>query len=87
MIVRRETPRDHAAVHAVHTAAFAPSPVEARLTDELREDAGFLPHLSLVAVEGDDVVGHVVATRGWIEPLGVPVLPFGTAPYETGWDE
>jgi len=77
VIVRRETPRDHAAVHAVLTAAFAPSPVEARLTDELREDAGFLPHLSLVAVEGEEVVGHVIATRGWIEPLGVPVLGLG----------
>jgi predicted N-acetyltransferase YhbS len=77
VIVRREIPRDHAAVHALHTAAFAPSPVEARLTDELREDAGFLPHLSLVAVDGEEVVGHVIATRGWIEPLGVPVLGLG----------
>ena len=77
MIIRRETPRDHAAVHALHTAAFAPSRLEAPLTDELREDAGFLPHLSLVAVDGDEVVGHVIATRGWIEPLGVPVLGLG----------
>lgn len=81
MIVRREHPRDHAAVRAVHAAAFRPPeggcPVEARLCDELREDAGFLPHLSLVAVEGDAVVGHVIATRGWLEPLGHPVLGLG----------
>ena len=51
--------------------------MEARLVDELREDAGFLPHLSLVAVEGDDVLGHVIATRGWLEPLGHPVLGLG----------
>jgi putative acetyltransferase len=76
VIVRRERPADHAAVHALHTAAFRPSEVEARLTDELRKDAGFLPHLSLVAVD-DDVVGHVIATRGWLEPFGTPVLGLG----------
>ena len=84
MIVRREQPRDHDAVRAVHRAAFRPAGVpaggdvvEARLTDELREDAGFLPHLSLVAVVDGAVAGHVIATRGWIEPLGVPALGLG----------
>jgi putative acetyltransferase len=81
MIVRRERPADHAAVRLVHEAAFRPpsggDAVEARLVDQLREDSGFLPHLSLVAVEGDDVVGHVMATRGWLEPLGHPVLGLG----------
>ncbi|PRY47490.1 putative acetyltransferase [Geodermatophilus tzadiensis] len=76
MVVRRERPVDHRAVGDLHRAAF-PTPVEARLVGELREDAGFLPHLSLVAVDGDDVVGHVLATRGWIEPLGAPALGLG----------
>jgi putative acetyltransferase len=77
VIVRREHPADHAAVHELHLGAFAPSTIEARLTDELREDAGFLPHLSLVAVDGGDVVGHVIATRGWLEPFGTPALGLG----------
>ena len=81
MIVRRERPADYAAVRRVHEAAFRPpiggDAVEARLVDELREDAGFLPHLSLVAVDRDDVIGHVIATRGWLEPLGHPVLGLG----------
>jgi putative acetyltransferase len=81
VIVRRERPGDHDAVRAVHTAAFRPpgggDVVEARLVDHLREDAGFLPHLSLVAVDGDAVVGHVIATRGRLEPLDVPVLGLG----------
>jgi putative acetyltransferase len=35
------------------------------------------PHLSLVAVDGGDVIGHVIATRGWLEPLGHPALGLG----------
>jgi predicted N-acetyltransferase YhbS len=88
VIIRREQPADHDAVRALHRAAFARDPVtgalrsaeavpEARLVDELREDAGFLPHLFLVAVHGDDVVGHVLATRGWLEPFGTPVIGLG----------
>jgi putative acetyltransferase len=81
VIVRRERPADHVAVRAVHEAAFGPAVgrdvVEARLVDELREDAGFLPYLSFVAIDGNDVVGHVIATRGWLEPLGHPVLGLG----------
>jgi putative acetyltransferase len=79
MIVRRERPADHAAVRRLHEAAFGPGDdvVEGRLVDELREDPGFLPHLSLVATDGDDVLGHVIATRGWLEPLGHPVLGLG----------
>ena len=99
MHVRREQPADHDAVRALHRAAFghrAADPraevAEARLTDELREDAGFLPHLSLVAVRGlpgdtQVVVGHVLATRGWLEPLGTPALgigPLGVRPEDQG---
>ncbi|SOD95222.1 GNAT family N-acetyltransferase [Blastococcus haudaquaticus] len=94
MHIRREQPADHDAVRSVHRAAFgrgaADRPddvVEARLTDELREDVGFLPHLSLVAVEGGSVVGHVLATRGWLEPLGRPALglgPLGVRPAGQG---
>jgi putative acetyltransferase len=86
VIVRRELPRDHAAVRELHEAAF-PTDVEARLLDELRADAGFLPHLSLVAADGEGVVGHVLATRGWIEPLGGAALglgPLGVRPGSQG---
>ncbi len=99
MHVRREKPADHDAVRALHRAAFSrragdrqQDVVEARLTDELRADIGFLPHLSLVAVRGPDdehavVVGHVLGTRGWLEPLGIPALgigPLGVLPTEQG---
>ncbi|HET6394828.1 MAG TPA: N-acetyltransferase [Blastococcus sp.] len=99
MHVRREEPADHDAVRTLHRAAFSrravdrqEEVVEARLTDELRRDVGFLPHLSLVAVRGlpgadQVVVGHVIGTRGWLEPLGVPALgvgPVGVRPEDQG---
>ena len=98
MIIRREHPRDRDAVRALHLAAFTRDPVsgverapedvvEARLVDELREDAGFLPHLSLVAELNDVVTGHVIVTRGWLEPAGAPVLglgPLGVLPTAQG---
>jgi putative acetyltransferase len=86
MLIRRESPADIASIHAVTTAAFAkpdqPTPVEADLVDWLRADEGWIPALSMVAVIGDEVVGHVVCTRAWIAPSAtsaVPLTPLGTA--------
>ena len=98
MIVRRERPADSDTVRALHLAAFAVDPVtgthrgpaevpEAPLVDALREDAGCLPPLSLVAEADGEVVGHVIATRGWLEPFGTPVLglgPLGVLPEMQG---
>ncbi|MBU2666068.1 N-acetyltransferase [Actinoplanes bogorensis] len=87
MIVRRERPEDTDAIHAVTAAAFrglpyslppaepGGDPGEAMLVSWLRADPGWIPELSLVALEGDQVVGHVVATRAHLE--GRPVLGLG----------
>jgi len=77
-------PRGRAApVAAEDTGAPPPDPVEARLVDDLRADAGaWLPELSLVAMAGDEIAGHVVCTRGHV--AGVPVLglgPIGVLPH------
>jgi putative acetyltransferase len=98
VIIRRERPADHADVHALHVAAFTVDPVtgavrgpddvpEAGLVDELRADVGFLPRLCLVAEDGGRVVGHVIATRSWLDPHATPVLglgPLGVHPDEQG---
>jgi putative acetyltransferase len=76
LAIGREHPRDHDAVRSLHERAFGRY-AEARLVDELREDPGFLPHLSLVAKDAGEVVGHVIATRGWLEPFGTPALGIG----------
>lgn len=74
MIVQRESPGQEAAIHAVTLAAFG-RPLEADLVDQLRADEGWLPRLSLVALEGDAVIGHVVCTRARLG--SAPVLGLG----------
>ncbi|GAA2981393.1 GNAT family N-acetyltransferase [Actinokineospora diospyrosa] len=62
-ITRPETPDDRAAIHAVTAAAF-PTADEADLVDALRADPNaWIGGLSIVATEGDAVVGHALLTR------------------------
>ncbi|MET9633955.1 N-acetyltransferase [Lentzea sp. NPDC006480] len=71
MLIRRETPADIDAIRTVTNLAFNNGP-EAPLIDWLREDEGWIPALSLME---DNVLGHVVCTRGYIGDL--PVLGLG----------
>lgn len=70
------------AVRALVTEAFARRgtagevPVEVGLLDQLRDDEGWLPALSLVAIDdADAVIGHVTCTRADVD--GHPVLGLG----------
>jgi putative acetyltransferase len=89
MLIRRESARDAAAVEAVTADAFARPgapgpPAEARLVRELRTDPAWLPPLSLVAViAGDEVIGHVLCTRGHVG--AVPVLGLGPLSVRPDW--
>lgn len=78
MLIRRELPEDVDAITEVHAAAFAGAqdpPVEAGLVVALRASDAWLPALSLVAVDGGRVVGHVVCTRAHVD--GTPALGLG----------
>ena len=57
--IRPETEGDRPAVFEVNAAAF-PTPAEARLVDVLRDSV--TEHISLVAVENEDIVGHIMFT-------------------------
>jgi putative acetyltransferase len=80
MMIRPEQPADRDAIHDLTAAAFAnPEHVvalEAKLIDDLRADAGYLPALSLVAIDGaENVIGHVMCTRATVGER--PVLGLG----------
>lgn len=88
MLIRREQPFDIDAVARVHTAAFAgPTGAgmlsqEAALVAALRASPAWIAPLSLVAVAGDVVVGHVLCTRATLDRTK-PVLalaPIGVVP-------
>jgi putative acetyltransferase len=60
--IRTEAPGDEDAIAQVVEAAFG-SPVEARLVDRIRSSTCFWPELSLVAEDGDEIVGHVMISE------------------------
>jgi putative acetyltransferase len=75
VLIRREKPSDVAAIAAVTEAAFQERPGgEVQLIEWLRADEGWIPALSLVAVD-PEVIGHVVCTRGFVGD--VPALGLG----------
>ena len=62
LTIRPEQPADHEQVFHVNELAFG-QPDEARLVQALRRSPAFIPELSLVAVEDDRVVGHILFSR------------------------
>ena len=62
MQIRPERPEDREAVFNVNRLAFGQEN-EARLVDALRQSSAFIPELSLVALDGSHVVGHILFTR------------------------
>jgi len=57
--IRRENPGDHQAVRMLNDAAFG-QPAEGMMVEALRQNPRFVPELSLVAVDGGAVVGHIL---------------------------
>lgn len=85
-MIRAESPGDHAAIHDVEVAAFGRED-EANIVDGVRRSDAFIPELSLVAEDGGAIVGHVIVSRGHVEPSGEPILllgPIGVVPSRQG---
>jgi predicted N-acetyltransferase YhbS len=75
LITRCETPADIAAIREVNLQAFGKT-YEPDLVEAVRTDpAAWLPHLSLVAVDDDNIVGHILFSRVHID--STPVLSLG----------
>ncbi|VUX55462.1 N-acetyltransferase GCN5 [uncultured Woeseiaceae bacterium] len=64
--IRSETDDDKTAVYDVNAAAF-PTETEAKLVDALRKSAS--EYISQVAVEDQNVVGHIMFTPVTLEPF------------------
>jgi putative acetyltransferase len=82
--IRPERPADHAAVFRVIERAFGQD-AEARLVEALRGSAAFIPELSLVAVEGESVLGHALFSRivvrdGTTAHAALALAPMAVAP-------
>jgi putative acetyltransferase len=60
MEIRDEVLGDHAAIRRLHLGAF-PGAQEADLVERLRADGDAV--ISLVAIEGTEIVGHVMFSR------------------------
>jgi len=73
--IRPETAEDYAAIREVNLLAFGQE-IEPRLVEALRESPDFIPELSLVAIEGGQVVGHILFSPMVIETKdgAVPAL-------------
>lgn len=77
MIIREERPEDIRDIHALNEQAFG-APEEANIIDKLRDNCEGL--LSLVAVEMEKIVGHILFSPATIEGEHGVVEGMGLAP-------
>ena len=77
--IRQEIPADIPAIFEVNYQAFAHYD-EARLVDALRDAKVFNPELSLVAVDGERIIGHIMFPPVTIESPGAIVPAIALAP-------
>jgi putative acetyltransferase len=75
--IRPERPEDRAAIRAVNDQAFGDT-AEGRIVELIR--AADIEMLSLVAMKGDDVVGHILFSPVVIEAAGENIVGLGLAP-------
>ena len=75
--VRDAKPTDQEGIRALHAAAF-PTDAEANLVDQLTLSGDAL--ISLVAADGDEIIGHVLFSRMEAEGDGKVLAAMGLAP-------
>ena len=84
VIIRSEEAGDKTGIRRVNDLAFG-QPVEGKLIDNLREKAGFLKELSIVAELDGEVVGHILffpihISDGEVFHLSLSLAPLAVIP-------
>jgi putative acetyltransferase len=79
LTMRPEAPDDRAYIFGVVQAAFGRDD-EALLVDALRDSPAYIPDLSLVALEGAQVVGFVLFTRLIVRDAAIEHAALALAP-------
>lgn len=78
MIIRQEKIKDYDGVYHVVKEAFESAEHsdgnEQDLVVKLRKSESFIPELSLVAVEDDKIVGHILFTKAFVQDVEVLAL-------------
>jgi putative acetyltransferase len=77
VVIREEGIRDHAAIRVLYRTIFGREN-ESQLVDRLRDDGMHV--VSLVAVDGEEVVGHVLFSEVRVETQRGPMLAAALAP-------
>jgi putative acetyltransferase len=87
LVIRRYEPDDLEGVRAVHTAAFrrrddpGALPIEVTLFDRLLARGDVVPELSIVAIDNERIIGHVVCSWARVGDRTVVGLgPIGVVP-------
>jgi putative acetyltransferase len=75
--IRPERPGDEAAIANLNNAAFG-QPDESRIVNAIRQARRST--ISLVAADGDRIVGHILFTPVELEPRGASILVMGLGP-------
>ena len=67
MNIRKVTPKDYNSIYTFVKTAFATAEVsdgtEQDFVVQLRQSANYLPELEFIAVNSDEIIGHIMLTR------------------------
>lgn len=85
LTIRAEQTDDYTEVYQVITAAFQTAEYsggnEADLVNNLRESPSFIPELSLVALQDNRIVGHILFTKAFVgETTVLALAPLSVLP-------
>ncbi|MNM99604.1 hypothetical protein D3C81_1121690 [compost metagenome] len=67
MIIRTETEKDFEEVYQLNYLAFDNREDESKLIDRIRSSEEFIPELSIVAEQDDEIVGHILLSKASVE--------------------